>query len=435
LRYLYTLILTLLTPFVLLRLLWRGRRNPGYRRRWGERFGFIRPPALRAPIWVHAVSVGEVQAAAPLIRRLIERYPERGLVVTTTTPTGSSRVQALFGERVFHCYLPYDLPAPVNRFLRRVRPAVAVVMETELWPNLFAACDRKGIAVLLANARLSPKSAAGYGRFAGLTRQTLSCIRLIAAQSEADAQRFRALGAPRVETVGNIKYDLYLPEGIAEEARALRQQWGAERPVWIAASTHEGEEEAALDAFAAVRKDHGDCLLIVVPRHPERFDRVAELCTQRGYGVARRSAGGPPSAQTDVLVVDTLGELLLFYAAADVAFVGGSLVPVGGHNMLEPAALGVPVISGPHLFNFSEVGQLLSDADALVKVNDGRELAGAVMRLLDDSGERREMGERGRAVVEANRGALDRLLSLIVETENSFSPQINANRHKYSKGS
>lgn len=413
----YTALLTLLLPLVLLRLAWRGRRNRGYWRRWGERLGRYRLPALEGSLWVHAVSVGEVQAAAPLIKALRARHPDRPVVVTTTTPTGSERVKAAFGDAVFHVYLPYDLPGPVNRFLRRVRPAAAVIMETEVWPNLFAACARWGVSITLANARLSERSAAGYRRIAPLTREALAHVTTIAARGEADAERFRALGAPaeRVKVVGNLKYDLEVPRDLADRAEALRRDWGEGRPVWVAASTHEGEDGKVLEAFARVRRDHPDCLLVLVPRHPERFDTVAALCERNGLAVVRRTEDRPVDPGIPVFLGDTLGELALFYAAADLAFIGGSLVPTGGHNMLEAAALGRAVVTGPHLFNFQEVSEHMLTAQALVRVEDADELGEAVARLLADSVERARMGEAGRALVAGNRGALERLVALIEE--------------------
>lgn len=414
-RWLYTVLLYLLVPVVLLRLQWRGRANPDYRRRWAERFGWFAAPALKQPIWVHAVSVGEVQAAVPLIEALLARYPERSLVVTTTTPTGSGRVQTLFAGRVFHVYLPYDLPGAVRRFLERTSPCASIVMETELWPNLFHHCARRRIPVAIVNARLSPRSARGYDRIAPLVRLTLANVQLIAAQGEGDAQRFRALGASggQLEVMGNLKFDQTLPVDLAERASVLRAQWGVERPVWIAASTHEGEDAQVLDAFARIQQALPASLLILVPRHQERFDRVADLVVERGYRIVRRASGEPASAHTQVFLGDTLGELPLFYAAADVAFVGGSLVPVGGHNMLEPAALGVPVLTGPQRFNFSDISEALLAAGAAREVADAEALAAAVVQWLGDVDDRRRAGEAGRQLVEANRGSLERLLTLL----------------------
>ncbi len=422
-RIFYSVVLYLLLPVVLARLAWRGVRNRGYWHRWGERFGFFSVPELHEPIWIHVVSVGEVLAAAPLIRELLARYPRHSLVVTTTTPTGSERVQALFGDqftgqsggRVFHVYFPYDLPNVVQRFLDKIRPRLALMMETELWPNLFRQCARRRIPLLVVNARLSARSAAGYGRLGGLIRETLGDITLIAAQNEADAERFRDLGACTggVTVMGNLKFDQRIPGDLDDRAEVLRRELGVSRPVWIAASTHEGEDGQVLDAFFRLRESFPDALLLLVPRHPERFARVEALVRKQGYGVVLRSEGKPCDAQTGVFVGDTLGELLLFYAVADVAFVAGSLVPVGGHNMLEPAALGVPVVFGPHLFNFSEISRGLLESGAARRIENSEQLAAVVGELLGDAALRAEMGEAGRKLVAENRGALDRLLGLL----------------------
>lgn len=415
-RGLYSLALYALTPLMLLRLAWRGRANRGYWARWGERFGFSAAPAFgAAPIWIHAVSVGEVLAAVPLVHALREHYPSVPLVLTTTTPTGSERVRAQLDDDVWHCYLPYDLPGATRRFLDRVRPRIGIVMETELWPNLFAKAQARGIPLVLANARLSSRSFRGYQRLSGLVRETVSRLSAIAAQSEADAKRFAALGAEgdQICVMGSIKFELRIPADLDTMAAALRACWGTQRPVWIAASTHAGEDEKVLAAFDIVRRDIPQALLILVPRHPERFDRVAVLCERAGYRVARRSRPDSLSVGSDLLLGDTMGELMFFYAAADVAFVGGSLVPTGGHNVLEPAALGRPVVCGPHVFNFREIVADLMEAGAMVAVQDADTLAAAVVTLLRDTAKAQAMGEAGRVMVEQQRGALERLLERV----------------------
>ena len=414
-RILYTFLLYLLTPLVLLRLAWRGLRARGYWRRWPERFGYMEPALGEQVIWIHAVSVGEVQAAEPVVRALLESQPDYSLLVTTVTPTGSARVTALFGQGVAHVYAPYDLPGAVARFFVRVRPRLAIVMETELWPNLFHACQQRSIPLLLINARLSARSVTGYLRVRGLAADTLAAVTEIAAQGKTDAGRFERLGAkPDVITVtGNLKFEQRIPPSLLERAEVLRRDWGVGRPVWIASSTHEGEDELILGVFHQLRKRFSDCLLVLVPRHPERFESVAALCRQHGYHTVLRSEGVACTGETNVYVGNTMGELPLLYGAADVAFVGGSLVPHGGHNLLEPAALGIPVVTGPHVFNFVEICDLLINAGAAVRVSDSGELLQTVSRWLGDANERHRVGQLGRRVVEKNRGALQAVMAII----------------------
>ncbi|MFC0709299.1 lipid IV(A) 3-deoxy-D-manno-octulosonic acid transferase [Azorhizophilus paspali] len=412
-RTLYSLLLHLALPLILLRLAWRAWRAPAYARRVGERFA-LGLPALRPDgIWVHAVSVGESIAAAPLIRALQARHPELPLTVTCMTPTGSERIRALFGDSVQHCYLPYDLPWAAARFLDRLRPRLAVIMETELWPNHVHQCARRGIPVALANGRLSARSARGYARFPRLTGPMLAEMNWLAVQSEAEAERFRALGAGGgvVTVTGSIKFDLAVDPGLPPRAAALRAQWGAaDRPVWVAASTHAGEDEIVLAAHRRLLARFPEALLILVPRHPERFAQVFELCRREGFASVRRSGGEAVGARTQVLLGDTMGELLFLYALADVAFVGGSLVPCGGHNLLEPAALGKPLLSGPHLFNFLDIAARLAEAGALRQVSDAGSLASSVDALWSTPAVAARAGAAGAAVLEANQGALARLL-------------------------
>jgi 3-deoxy-D-manno-octulosonic-acid transferase len=338
-RGLYSLVIRLALPISLYYLIWRGLRQSEYFDRWSERFALYRGDGLLGCLWIHAVSVGEVNAAAPLLAALRERYPGQQLLVTTTTPTGSARVRALWGREVRHVYLPYDLPGAVRNFLEHFQPQLALVMETEIWPNLFAVLRHRGVPVLIANARLSERSLRGYRPIAPLVRDTLSAIDVVAAQSAADAERYRKLGAraASVLVTGNLKYDLPLPEGIVEQALEWRRAWGG-RPVWIAASTHPDEEEVVLQAHRAVLEAFPEALLLWAPRHPERFAAVAAASGRAGFQVRQRRDDGLPGLDSDVFVVDTLGELMAFYAASDVAFVGGSLQEVGGHNVLEPAA-------------------------------------------------------------------------------------------------
>ena len=417
-RSLYSLLFHLLLPLIALRLLWRAWRAPAYARRIAERFAFGLPPLKPGGIWVHAVSVGESIAAAPLIRQLLVLYPQLPITITCMTPTGSERIQAMFGGaeyqgRVQHCYMPYDLPWAAARFLDRVQPRLAVVMETELWPNHIHQCARRGIPVALANARLSERSARGYARFARLTAPMLAELSLIAVQTQVEAERFLALGArsEAVQVTGSIKYDLTIAPQLLEQATAQRQQWQLDgRPVWIAASTHAGEDEIVLAAHRQLLQVRADTLLILVPRHPERFNSVYELCQREGFSSVRRSTGNPVNAEQQVLLGDTMGELLLLYALADIAFVGGSLVPNGGHNLLEPAALGKPVLSGPQLFNFLEIAAQLRAAGALGEVRDADSLAAAVQRLWQQPDESERMREAGLEVMLRNQGALQRLL-------------------------
>jgi 3-deoxy-D-manno-octulosonic-acid transferase len=418
-RALYTLTMYLLTPVILYRLALRGLRYREYLARWQERFGFFRDPGLDRPIWIHAVSMGEVNAAAPLIDALMRRHAETPFVITTVTPTGSMRVEKLYGGRVFHVYLPYDLPASVRRFLDRIRPRLAVIMETEIWPNLFFACHDRGIPIVMANARLSERSLRGYGPVRPLARRAIRRAAHVAAQSQPDAERLIRLGANRhrLSVAGNTKYDMQVPPGLDVDGARLRESWGAGRPVWIAASTHEGEESAVVEAHVRVLRRFPDALLLWCPRHPERFRHVAQLCRQFGFETATRSEDGTGRPGIQCFVGDTLGELLLFYAASDVAFVAGSLQPIGGHNVLEPAALARPVLVGPAMFNFEEITSTLEAADAIVRVRDAATLGDAVTRLFVDSAEARAIGERALRVFLSERGAVDRVMAIIDEVQ------------------
>ena len=414
-RALYTLTMYLLTPVILYRLAARGLRLRGYFSRWFERFGFFPPPGFTSSIWIHAVSVGEVNAAAPLIEALRRRYVDRPMVVTTVTPTGSDRVRQLWGDNVFHVYLPYDLPAGCRRFLDRVKPAIAVILETEIWPNLFLECEKRGVPIVVANARLSEKSLRGYGPVTPLARAAIRCATFVAAQSQTDAERLLELGArpERLRVVGNLKYDMHVPADLAAASREWRKNWGTERPAWIAASTHEGEEQAVIEAHSRLMRRFPDALMLVAPRHPERFKLMAQLCRSYGFVTATRSEDGLAAPDTQCFVIDTLGELVPFLGAADVAFVAGSLDPIGGHNVLEPAALGVPVVVGPNTFNFAEVTDLLIERGAALRVQDAEGLAAALQKMLGDPALRARMGEAARSLVEAERGAVDRTLTII----------------------
>lgn len=409
----YTCLFYLITPLLVLRLWQRSLRAPAYRQRIAERFGFFAAPELSGSIWVHAVSVGEVIAAVPMIRELQARYPDRPLVVTTMTPTGSERVQAMLGDSVFHVYAPYDTPGAIKRFLRRVSPKVLIIMETEIWPNMVCCSRKAGVEVVLANARLSEKSARGYGRLAALTRRIFSSISKVVAQHRSDAERFLALGVSDAQLTvsGSVKFDIDISADLREKARLERRKLGLEsRPVWLCASTHEGEEGLILQAFSQVREALPDAILLIAPRHPERFNLVAEQIAAEGWTLRQRSKG-ESGEQAEVLLLDTMGELLLLFGCADVATVGGSLIDRGGHNSLEPAAWGVPLINGPSDYNFSAISGLLQDAGALIIVDSAERLASEVQLLFQNETLRRERGALARGVVEQNRGALEQLLA------------------------
>lgn len=414
---LYSLLTWLLLPVALLRLWWRGRKAPAYRERWRERLGsYGAAPAAEDACCVvfHAVSVGEVHAAQPLVEAFMLRHPQLRVVVTTSTPTGSARVRALFGSRVEHVYLPWDLPLATRRFLRHFRPQLLVLLETELWPNLLRACSAQGCAVVLANARLSAKSARGYGRFAALTRSMLQQLTLVAAQADADGQRFLALGlAPEKLVInGSLKFDVNLDAARLTQAQQLRRQW-PQRPVWIAASTREGEDAKVLTAAQLVLQQVPDALLLLVPRHPERFASAAAEAAALGLQVQRFSEGQLVAADTQVLVGDTMGDMPLYYGLADVAFVGGSLVDTGCQNIIEPAALGLPVITGPSRYNFQHVSDLLVAAGGQRVVADAAALAQELVLLLQDTAERQRRGACAKAEVQRNQGAAQRLDDLL----------------------
>lgn len=420
-RLLYTLAYTLLLPLILLRMLWRSRKSPAYRQRWLERFGVFPVPALSRQhpvIWLHAVSVGETLAAVPLVKSLQARHPHWQWVITTTTPTGSERVRAVFGGQVFHVYAPYDLPLFVRAFLQRTHPAICLIMETELWPNVLHQCHIHRIPSMVANARLSEKSARGYAKLAPLTRSMLAEVDMIASQQQADGERFIALGLPagKLRITGSIKFDLKLDDTLRQHATQLHDHWSLNgtRPVWLAASTHQGEDAIILDAFSVLKKTWPDLLLVIAPRHPERFHTVTAQCEQQ-WVTLRHSMATPVTTKTDVVIGDTMGELLAFYGAADIAFVGGSLTASGGHNMIEPAAWACPIISGPSVYNFTEVVRMLQDHQAIAIVQDSHALAHTVAHWLQDPALRRDSGQRAKQVVDANRGALEKLCLLVEE--------------------
>ncbi|MFD2191374.1 lipid IV(A) 3-deoxy-D-manno-octulosonic acid transferase [Pistricoccus aurantiacus] len=405
---LYRAALYVLSPLIWKRV-WR-EQLPGRSR--GERLGYI-PRAESPLIWLHCASVGEVQAARPLIEALLDAYPDHRLTVTTMTTTGAERVGALAGQspRLTHHFLPLDFPGAAKRFLARLDPQSAIFFETELWPNLLTACAARRIPVAVVNARLSAKAYERYRRIRPLMRRTLAQVDWLAAKSPEDLTRFQGLGMPeeRATVVGSLKYDLNPSQEEHRQGRLLRQRLG-ERPVWVAGSTHQGEDELLLDAHRRLIERHPQALLILVPRHPQRFAPVAELCREQRMNVVLRSSGQEPAPDTRVYLGDTMGELLRLYAAADIAFVGGSLVPIGGHNLLEPAAMGVPVITGPHLDNFSDIAATLHEANALVEVPDAQALAAALQCLFDNEPERQRLCQAAQQVVDRERGALGRIM-------------------------
>lgn len=415
-RFLYSVAFTLALPLILFRLWWRGRRNPAYRQRWRERFGlYERAVRCDDPLWVHAASVGEVGAAAPLVKALRDRFPGVPVLITTTTPTGFDTVLRQLGATVRHVYFPYDLPWVVRRFLAHFRPRMLLLMETELWPNVVQACARAGLPTLLVNARMSERSARRYARLPRMTAGMLRSLTAIAAQTKADAARLVALGANAgaIGVTGSLKFDVHLPPSILEEGAAIRRELGVNRPIVMAGSTRPGEEELLFAMLAALRKRFADVLLVIAPRHPERFDAVADSSRRHGLRTARRRAGEACGPEVDLYLVDTMGELLKFYAAADVAFVGGSLAPFGGQNVLEPAALGIPVVTGPHLYNFQEIAEKLRDAGALKIAADAPALADVVGGWLADSDLRDAAGRAGCALVRRNKGATASIVRLI----------------------
>jgi 3-deoxy-D-manno-octulosonic-acid transferase len=406
---LYSALLFVLIPLALARLAWRARQQPGYVRNLGERFGRYRSAPQHNVLWVHAVSVGETRAAEPLVRALQAAYPSHRVLLTTMTPTGRQTSEQLFGDTVLRCQLPYDLPFAVAAFLRHYRPLFGALMETELWPNLVEGCRAAGVPVALVNARLSERSARGYRRVGGLMRETLERLTAVGAQSQADADRLSGLGAARVTVTGNLKFDRGPKPADHTLGAMLRARFGA-RPVLVAASTREGEEELVLDAVADAPPE---LLTVIVPRHLQRFDEVARLIERRGLAFQRRSDELPVRAQTRVLLGDSMGELFAYYAASDMAFIGGSLLPLGGQNLLEACAAGKPVLIGPHPFNFAEATRLAVEAGAALQVADVGALAEAVRTLLADAPLRNRMGAAGLALMRQHQGATQRTLALL----------------------
>jgi 3-deoxy-D-manno-octulosonic-acid transferase len=410
-RWVYALTWLLAAPLVLVRLAWRSRKQPGYLENVGERFGFYRREVQGPFVWVHAVSVGETRAAAPLVEALRARYPGRTILVTHMTPTGLAAGREIFGDSVERAWLPYDLGFAVRRFLRHFHPERGVLLETEIWPRLIAESKETGIPVVLANARLSERSARRYARVPSLARWALENLAGVAAQSREDAERLAALGARDPVALGNVKFDLAIPEAMIERGREFRSRIGS-RPVWVAASTREGEEALLLDAFVASGAPP-EVLLVIVPRHPQRFDEVARLASARSLGLARRSDEREIGPDARVLLGDSMGEMLAYYAAADVAIIGGSFLPFGGQNLIEACAVGKPVIVGPHTYNFDEAARGAIKAGAAVRVTDASGAMREALRITNDAALRDSMGAKGLDFVAAHRGAVDRIADWI----------------------
>jgi 3-deoxy-D-manno-octulosonic-acid transferase len=409
--FIYTLVLWLLLPYIFLRLLWRARKQPEYLQHIAERFGFFSSSGDKPVIWLHAVSVGETRATQSLVARLRASYPDHQILLTHTTPTGRAASEQLYGDSVLRVYLPYDYPFAVNRFLRRFRPQLGILMETEIWFNLIRSCRVAGTPLLLLNARMSEKSARGYARFAHLTRDALGSLDAVAAQTAEDAARLASLGAKDVSVMGNLKFDIDPPPAMLELGKRLRAQFGAARKIFLAASTREGEEMLLLDVLQKIAIP--DLLLVIVPRHPQRFIEVSGLIKKRGIAFQSRSENRSVPAETRIVLGDSMGEMFAYYAAADLAFIGGSLLPYGGQNLIEACAVGTPVLVGPHMYNFAEATRLAVSSGAAVQIPDPPDLATVTQRLFEDSARLHGMRQQGIAFIESNRGATERAFQLV----------------------
>jgi 3-deoxy-D-manno-octulosonic-acid transferase len=417
-RYLYSFILYLMLPWVLLRLWLKGRRVPGYRCNWKERFGIVDVGFVQPVVWFHAVSVGEVRAAEPLVHAVLKHYPELSVMMTTTTPTGRATAQQLFGSRVTCRFLPYDLPASVRRFLDLVKPLVGIILETEIWPNLYHQLEQSGIPLLLVNARLSQKSLQGYLKMRALSRAAVLSIRHIAVQSEQDAQSFKRLGAraKQLSVMGNLKYEMQLPDDFPERTRTLKEKLGTERYIWVAGSTHEGEDTQLLAAHRRILETRAGALLVIAPRHPERAAAISTLCRKSGFDSRLYSETASLADDVQVLIVDTLGELVYFYGVALAVFVGGSLVPAGGHNPIEAIRAGTPIVTGQNIDNFEGVYQDMIHCGAARMIETENALADQVCVWFSDAEQRKIDVEAGLSLVEKSRGALQHCLQLLEKT-------------------
>ena len=414
-RFFYSCLFYLSIPFVLLRLIWRSYKAPAYRYRWGERFAFYNKKFPPGVIWFHAVSVGEAEALFPLVRQIQKQHPDVKLLITTTTPTGSARVKAVMQETVEHVYLPYDIPWAVKRFMACFKPKLAVIMETEIWPNLFAYCGKSDIPLYIINARLSEKSSRGYQKIPSLVHPALAQVKFIATQTQDDTNRFIAIGAEseKVKTLGNIKFDIEIPQATIEQGFQLKADLFSSRFVWLIASTHKDEEALFLPIYKAIKQKIPELLLVIVPRHPERFADVKKLCEQHQLNVVMRTEGAGVNTGTDVYLVDTMGELKTLYAASDIAFVGGSMVPAGGHNILEAAAIGVPVLFGPYMANFKEIALKALNQGAAIQCQNEEDILNAVLELYKQPESREALAEIGKAFVSQNQGAIARICEIL----------------------
>ena len=413
-RNVYTFILYLLLPFTPLKLLWRTRKQPEYLQHWQERYGFYKLQLQKPVIWLHCVSVGETRAAEPLIKALLQQYPDYQILLTHTTPTGRATGEQLFGNKVARVYLPYDVPFAVNRFLQHFKPTIGVLMETELWFNLIDSCKQHKVPLLLVNARLSEKSAQGYGKLGAVVRQGLHGLSVVAAQTAQDAERLQKLGAHNVSVIGNLKFDVAPHDDAMEKGRLLRSTLGKQRPVFLAASTRDGEESMILDAVAGANIPN--LLTIIVPRHPQRFDEVAELLKKHEVNFIRRTSltnESPEQKHVTYLMGDTMGEMFTYYASCDVAFIGGSLLPLGGQNLIEACSMGKPVLIGPYTFNFEQATEMAIAARAAERVQDSVDLAHHLQNLFADSAKRQAMSAAALNFSEESRGATQRTLNLL----------------------
>jgi len=414
-RLVYSILVAICMPFVLLKLWFRGFKAPEYRTRRLERLGFFKRPDVAQDIWVHAVSVGELLAAEPIIRELQRRYPDKRVAVTTMTPTSSELLYKLFGDSVFHVYAPYDFPLFVRAFLKRIRPSFVIIMETELWPNMIHGARALGCPVVLANARLSERSARGYKRLLPMVGWLFNSLHLVLCQFASDAERFKSLGidSDRIRVTGSLKFDIELDETLSEQGRTIRASLPDSQCVWVAASTHEGEDALVLAVHAELKKALPDLQLILVPRHPERFGSAHALAREAGFTVGRYSEQAVLRANDDVYVLDAMGKLMSFYAASDAVFIGGSFAEIGGHNPIEPGALGKPMLIGPHYFNFEMICNEFIESGALQSVDDSKALEAKLMQLIQDRDEASSRGLAALAVVERNTGATSRVVDYI----------------------